>query len=293
MPAQKKVFGSPVQHTGKVQSALSTHVPVELLAQLKPRKAIPCTITTSAFRLDGGANARIPVWNGKDYFELQTTSTWNQGSTSAVSFSQLNATTGVKETATAMTTGIYYMYAGITGTTDTDYAIELLPSKVAPTPTGSGEFNSGWYIHPGTAKENYWNYVGWLKVATAGDADTAAVFTAATKRGYWYEFASVDVSGTSSDTSSSATADFSASIPVHECEASGYITKSGDSAHFYVAATSFTDTTVAGLIAVECDATNYVTAPFTLTPDTAGALYMIQDQSTACRISISRVKDVV
>ena len=289
MPASKKVFGSPRVHSGKVQTAEATHVPIEYLAQLHPRKAIPVTVSTSIFRIDGGANAPVIIWNGKDYFKLNTTLTF----TSAASYTGLDPTSGAITAYTSMSTGVWYLYAGIIGDTDTEFSVVLYPSKVAPLPTGSGEYGTGWYIHPGTAKENYWNYVGWVKVATAGDADTEAVFTAATKRGYWYEFAAVTSSQTG-QSSAAATADFSASIPVHECEVAGYLSIVGDVAYFAASSTPHADSTSVGFVEISFDGTNAVSLPFSsIVPGTAAAIYTVQSPSDAAVIGITRCKDVV
>jgi|SaaInl7_200m_RNA_FD_contig_111_137116_length_2486_multi_12_in_0_out_0_1 hypothetical protein len=291
MPGQSKSYGDPRPHQGKLQSAAGTHVPVKLLASLHSRKAIPVLVTTSAFTLNGNANRPINIWNGNDYYRLDTTLAWSQGSTAAVSFSQLNVTTGAKETATSMTAGVWYMYAGITGTEDTAFAFELLPSKIPPSPI-SDEYSVGWYVHPGTGKENFWNYVGWFTVSTAGDADTAAVFMAATKRGYWYQFANQSSSQTG-QSSAAATADFSALIPVHECLASGYLGLNDDCAYLIVASNALTGSTAVGITEVASDSTNSASVPFMGMPDTAGALYSIQDTSDACTINVSQVRDVV
>lgn len=287
MPAQKKSYGSPRGHTGKLQSADGTHVPIRYLARLKTREPIPVTVTTSVFTLNGDANRIIPLWIGNDYYELATTKTF----TSATSFSSID-TNGAVATATSMAAGIWYMYAGITGTTDTAYAFQLLPSTLPPEPT-SDEYNLGWYVHPGASKTAHWIYVGFIDVATAGDADTAAAFTAMTKRGYWYERAEATSSQTG-QSSAAATADFSASVPVHGCEVGGYLQNAGASSFFIVSPVTLTDSTAAGIIECSNDDTGAVTMPFSgLIPDTAGALYSIQGNSAACTIGITRIKDVV
>lgn len=289
MPAQKKVFGSPRTHSGKVQSAEATHVPVELLAQMAKSCAIPVTVTTSIFRIDGGADAPVAIWNGKDYFELHTTKTYTWSTSNTI----LDATSGAVLTAqSSITAGVWYWYAGITGSTDTAFAVSLYPSKKAPSPVGSGEYGTGWFTHPGTAKENYWTYVGFSIINTAGDSDSAPVQTAATKTGFWYTVAPQEASQTG-QSSAAATADFSSTMPTHGCEVAGYLTKGAAASEFIVSDSTLSDTTGVGFVAIG-GSTFAAYAPFSgLVPDSSGYLYSIQNNSVACVIGVTRVKDVV
>jgi len=290
MPAQKKVFGSPRVHSGKVQSAEATHVPVEMVAQMATKNAIPTTVSTTVFRIDGGADAPVSIWNGKDYFELHTTKTFTWSTSNTI----LDATSGAVLTAqSSITAGVWYWYIGITGSTDTAYAINLYPSKVAPSPVGSGEYGVGWFTHPGTAKENFWTYVGFSIINTAGDSDTAPVQTAATKKGFWYTMAE-QVSSQTGQSSAAATADFSAILPTHGCEVAGYLTNAGASSEFIVSDTTLSDSTAVGIVICANDDTGAVTMPFNgLIPDSSGYLYSIQSDSAACTIGVTRVKDVI
>jgi hypothetical protein len=188
---------------------------------------------------------------------------------------------------------VWYFYLGITGSSDTAFAFALYPSKTPPTPVGAGEYNKGWYVHPGTGKENYWDYVGWCAISTAGDADTAPVMKAFNKKGYWYTFAETTSSQTG-QSSAAATADFSASIPVHQVEVAGYLTVGAAATELIVSDVTLTDSTAAGIIPTYEGSTLAATFPFSsLVPDTAGYLYSIQDNSAACTIGITRVRDVV
>jgi hypothetical protein len=292
MPGIKKMFGSPRQHTGQLQSAEATHVPVNYLAQLKPRNPVVISGDTIAVTLTGGANAPLLFWNGADYYELRTTKTYTWSTSNTI----LDATSGAVLTAqTSISTGVWYFYIGIiAGDKDTVAAFQLYPSKVPPTPVGAGEYGVGWYIHPGTSKANYWDYVGWCAITTAGDGDTTAVMQAFSKKGYWYEIAgtTVDVNGQSS---AAATEDFSARIPVHDCEIAGYLQGGGASTALYASNDSTITTAAAGLLVLSNDDTGAVIVPFQYSGvDTAGYLYTLIDHTADVGyITIDRVRDVV
>jgi hypothetical protein len=195
-------FGKAKNLSGKAVSADSSAVPLHLLDDLKRNAPIPITISGTnnvVFTVNASQTNPVRIWNGDDYISLKESKAYTF--TSATN-NVLNASTGAETTQTATTAStIYYFYLGL----DSSGNIDLLPSTAAPSYV-EGPYESGHLCHPGTARGQYWNYVGFASCNVSTPS-----FNAMTKVGYTYHMASTNVA----TTSTWAELDFSERIPKH------------------------------------------------------------------------------
>lgn len=153
-------------------------VPLAVLQNIRPR--VPYKITISGanqitFTLLASVTHTIPIWNGTDYGQLKENLayTWQAGALNSIL-----ASTGVVTLLQAPIVGVWYYYVGFVSGVPTIYPSQTGPSEV------QGPFEGGPLTHPGTTRARVYSYVG-FSICSA----TTPVFVAATKQGYWYNFA--------------------------------------------------------------------------------------------------------
>ena len=273
-----KVFGNPKSISGRGGSYRSSLVPIDLLQNLKQRNPVPVTIGGTngvTFTLNHSVTNRGTYWIGNDYATVDRTVayTWVAGSNNI-----LNATTGAATTLTNSTTGVWYMYLSMSSTG----ALTLIPSKGAPSYV-EGPYGAGTYVHPGTARAADYTYVGFMINTTAN-----LVFTEPVKVGYVYHLpAVVSVNNT---VTAAAVLDFSATLPKHGVEVSGYAGITGAvGTTLELSAT----TGVAGQ-KITAQTTKALTAPFgPIVVDSAGKIAGTSSTTVAHPVSVSQIRDVV
>lgn len=276
-------FGRAKSIDGKAITAQqATAVPLQLLSDLKRNYPIPITIGGTSgrtFTINASKTNPVRIWNGNDYMELKETLaySWVVGSNAI-----LHATTGAETTLTNGTTGVWYMYLGLTSAG----AMTLIPSAAVPSYV-EGPFEGPVLGHPGTARTQFWNYVGFMLC----DA-TTPTFIAATKTGFTYEIAEQAVA----ITTVWALLDFSLVLPAHGVEAGGYveaigsgqIVKFGTSSTASQGAMRLTNVTTTVFVPTSA-------APFSgIVGNSAGKFYAIKATNTrVSEINLTRIKDVV
>ena len=266
------MYGNPPLRSGAQHSGKATEVPLELLQTLGNRKAYPVTIggtSQRTFTLAASVTAPVAVWNGDDFIYLKNNVaySWIVGSNNILD------STAAQTTLTNSTTGIWYIYLDADGNT-------LWPSVTAPS------FVEGKYAgplgHPGTSGTQYYVYVGYMIC----DA-TTPTFVAATKTGFWYEFAKQSVA----TTTSWALLDFSAVLPGHGVECGGYLETSASDNDTTEVGTSSTDGQ--GVYLHMNSSANLQMAPFgPLVVNSAGKFYG-SSTTAAGDVHVTRVRDVV
>jgi len=280
-----QAFGQPQPISGKAGAFDSTLVPIGLLQNLKPRIPTPITLSgTSArvFTLNHGTTNRGTYWNGTDYFELDESKTF----TFSTSNNVLHATTGAITAVTSFAAGIWYFYIGM----DSSGNVLLYPSTAAPSMVET-RWSNGILAHPGTATTQFWNYVGFVIITTAGDADTAPVLDAAVKVGYQYYLETALTTTSVATTATQKT--FGSLLPAHGyAEVAGYVTNVTASAG-YVELHGSTASAGLRLGTTSTDA-SVNTHPFMAQPvDTNGAIYVANSATVSATLTVPQIKDIV
>lgn len=272
-------FGKPRDITGEGGTFSSTLVPMSLLGELSRIRPYPITIggtSNRTFTLNASKTAPFQLWTGQDYIELKEAKSysWVVGSNTV-----LNTSTGVEETLTNSTTGVWYMYLGYDGSG----ALELYPSKVAPSYV-EGPNQGGIYSHPGTARAHVWNYVGFMLC----DATTPTFI--AMERGEnskTWEFLAQSVA----TTTTWAVLDFSLICPGHGVEVGGFLETSSTDNDTTEVGTSATNLT--GEFKVKNAAAADQQVPFFgIVPNASGQFYG-SSTTAAGDVHITRIKDIV
>jgi hypothetical protein len=279
-------FGKFLKLKGKSWGGDSTAVPLPLLQNLKTNTPIPVAQTASTFVVNAGVTAPVNLWNGNDFIQLKETKTYTWATTGTLTLNSSGATVA----ATVSGAGVmYYYYLA----QDTAGAYQLAASPTYPRNV-EGPYEGGFWMHPGTSRTKYWNYVGFQQCTA-----TTPVMLVQEKRGFNYYTPTptamgVDNIATVSTSAKSVT--FGALVPVHGAELGGYITN---------------DTTTAANVSLDIGATSLaanafrattqsITYPATasfhgLVPDTSGNLWATCDAShaTSGDIVVTVVKDVI
>ena len=255
----------------------SSAVPVEMLSDYKSNSPIPVTISGASqvtFTLAASKTKPVRIWNGDDYISIREnkTFTWVAGSNVV-----LHATTGAVTTETAAAVGVYYMYVGI----DSTGALLMYPSTGAPSFV-EGPYEGPTLGHPGTARTQFWSYVGF----SICDA-TTPTFIAMSKSGHWYELAKQSVA----TSTSWALLDYSAVLPKHGVEVGGYLETSASDNDTTEVGASATDGQGAQLLMNS--SANLQMAPFSgVVVNSAGKFYG-SSTTAAGDVHVTRFKDLV
>ena|SRR3990167_3487852 len=210
-------FGTTKQVTGKGGTFETSGVPLELLNELKRNTAIPITIGGTlniTFTVAASKTAPVPIWNGRDFIWLKENLAYTFLGTSNTI---LHATTGAVTTMTGVSSAApWYMYVGY----DSTGALLLYPSAAEPKYI-EGPYQGAILGHPGTARTQFWNYVGYTVCVTAS---TAPAFIAMTKLGFDYRMSGTAPAGAIVQLPTTfAMIDYSAFLPKHGVQASGYL----------------------------------------------------------------------
>ena len=176
-------------------------VPLELLQALSAKLPIPVTISGAnqvTFTVNASASRPVVLLNGINLVSLKTTLayTWVVGSNNILD------SDGAAATLTGSTTGVWYMYIGY----NSSGTLILRPSQTAPIP-GDGPYGGMGLTHPGSAREQYWTYVGSMKCTTAA----TPVFLIYEKIGHWCFFAANQIAVPTSP----GLMDYSDSVPAY------------------------------------------------------------------------------
>jgi hypothetical protein len=279
-------FGKFLNLNGKSWGGESTAIPLPLLQNLKSNTPIPIAQTASTFVVNAGVTAPVNIWNGNDFIQLKETMTYTWATTAQLTINSSGATVAATVSGAGL---IYYFYLA----QDTAGAYQLAPSPSYPRYV-EGPYEGGVWMHPGTTRGKYWNYVGFQQCTA-----TTPVMLVQQKRGFNYYSPTptamgVDNIATVSTSAKSVT--FGALVPVHGAELSGYITN---------------DTTTAADISLDIGATSLAANAFRaysttitysavasfsgLVPDTSGNLWAICSVShaTSGDAAVTIVRDVI
>ena len=275
-------FGKIRNREGKAGVFQATVMPLSFAQNIAMNSAIPITIdgvNNKTFGVAAEVTRPVPLWNGNDFFYLRENLDY--------SFSTVGAATvfldsdGVTEAAAAAV-GVIYMYVGL----DEDGTANIYPGTDPPSFV-EGPYEAGVWSHPGTTREQFWNYVGYTVATT-----TVAAFAELKKRGFSYEYTTSTATAHTSATT--ATIDLSAFIPVHEIELSGFIASPTKAAATFqiggatTAAYAIASSTSTGAIAQYANFSGLV-------PTSDGYVYglTLTGQTDAASIRVTAVKDVV
>lgn len=280
--AGEKGFGKFRFVSGKAaQGEESTMVPLRFLQSLR-QFPIPITISATSqrvFTINAGVTNPVYLWNGNDFMPLVETLayTWN-GTTNNV----LNASTGAATTlSNPAASTVYYMYAGMNAAGT--YSIR---ASTAPPSYVQGPFDGFRVSHPGTAKTQFWNYVGFM-AATA----TTPTFEAMTKIGYTYMMAA-----TSKATATTwAELDFSHAVPKHGAlgvTVGGHLETGADGV-VTIGSTSSATLGVTKASSVSATLTSLLTAPLSNIVPTANGKVYANHTTAAGDVHISQIVDIV
>jgi len=165
-------FGKFLKLKGKSWSGDSTAVPLPLLQNLKTNTPIPIVQTASTFVVNAGVTSPVNIWNGNDFIQLKETLTYTWATSAQLTINSSGATVA----ATVSGATVYYFYIA----QDTAGALQLAPSPTYPRYV-EGPYEGGFWMHPGTSRGKYWNYVGWQQCTA-----TTPVMLKMEKAGYLY-----------------------------------------------------------------------------------------------------------
>ncbi len=269
-------FGVPRVIAGKGGVFPASAMPLAMLQDIR-QSPIPITI--------GGANRvtftvkgstyNTPIWVGNDfvYLNKDLVYTWNATS------NPILTSAGAESTDVDSVLGIWYMYLYLTAAG----VPTLIPSQTGPADT-PGPFNMGRLGHPGTSKDKFYRYVGWMRNTTAA----TPVFLAAVKEGFTYHFAAVSIA--TSDTWTAR--DFTANVPaIDGIAVAGYLS-TGEVATVTVGGSSVEDQGVLTVSTVGL-AQNIIDAPFGPIVTTGGGKVWSKDTVARGAVLITQVVDIV
>lgn len=279
-------FGKFLNLKGKSWGGDSTAIPLPLLQNLKTNTPIPVSQTASTFVVNAGVTNPVTLWNGNDFIQMRETKTYTWATTGTLTLNSSGATVA----ATVSGAGVcYYYYLA----QDTAGAYQLAASATYPRFV-EGPYEGGRWMHPGTSRAKYWNYVGFQQCTA-----TTPVMLVQEKREFNYYTPTPTAMGVDSiaTVSTSVVAvTFGALVPVHGAKVGGYITN---------------DTTGAANVSMDIGSTSLaanafraqtqtITQPavanfYGLVPDVSGQLWCAAGASyaTVGDIAITTVEDVV
>ncbi len=273
-------FGAPSLRKGFGWSGKASDVPLPMLqhTRLKPLPVLLSSDggTDDVWTLNGSVTNPIVVWNGDDFIFLEESIAIIYAETA----NKILSSTGAETTAAAGT-GIHYVYMALKPDRgDGAGSYELRTSTTAPGYV-QGEFNAGFWGHPGTARTAYWSYVGFFICSNA----TGPVNVGCTKLGYWWQFDQGDITGQSAD-SIAAVSLGSGALPAFATEVSGTL-----------------ETGSGGFVKISSDADGYgeqhcglVSGALNYSPFTAaitGGQIFAHDDTNRGDIHINAIKDLV
>ena len=271
-------FGAPSLRKGFGWSGRASDVPLPMLqhTRLKPLPALMSGSDDVTFTLNGSVTNPIVVWNGDDFIFLEETVAY----TFAEADNTILSSTGA-ETTGAAATGVWYVYLALKPDRgDGAGSYEMRTSTTAPGYV-QGEFNAGFWGHPGTTRTAYWSYVGFFICSNA----TGPVNIGCTKLGYWWQFDTGDIKGPTAD-SIAAVSLASGALPAFATEVSGTLeTGSGG----FVKVSSDADGYGEQHCGVVAGALNY--SPFTAAI-TGGEIFA-HDDTARGDVEINAIKDLV
>lgn len=279
-------FGKFLKLKGKSWGGDSTAVPLPLLQNLKTNTPIPITQTASTFVVNASVTNPLNIWNGNDFIQMKETKTYTWATTGTLTLNSSGAT--VAATVSGAATTYYYYIAQ-----DTAGAYQLAASATYPRYV-EGPYEGGRWMHPGTSRDKYWNYVGFQQCTA-----TTPVMLVAEKREFNYYTPSPTLWGVQSiaTVSTSAVAvTFGALLPVHGAEVGGYITNDTTTAANISMDVGSTSLAANAFRATTQTITYPATASFSgLVPDTSGQLWVTADASVATvgDIAVTCIRDVV
>ncbi len=271
-------FGAPQLRKGFGWSGKASDVPLPMLqhTRLKPLPALMSGSDDVTFTLNGSVTNPIVIWNGDDFIFLEETVAYTFAETANTILSSTGA-----ETTGAAATGVWYVYLTLNpDRADGAGSHEMRISQTAPGYV-QGEFNSGFYGHPGTARTAYWSYVGFFICSNA----TGPVNIGCTKLGYWWQFDTGDIKGPTA-VSIAAVVLASGALPTFATEVAGTV-----------------ETGANGLVKISSDALGYgeqhcglVAAAVNYSPFkaaiTGGEIFAI-DTAARGDVEINAVRDLV
>jgi hypothetical protein len=279
-------FGKFLNLEGKSWGGKATAVPLPILQNLKSNTPIPVAQTASTFVVNAGVTDPVNIWNGNDIIQMKETKTYTWATTGTLTLDSTGAT--VAATVTGAGTTYYYYLAQ-----DTAGAYQLAASATYPRYV-EGPYEAGYWMHPGTSRGKYWNYVGFQQCTA-----TTPVMLVTEKRGFNYYTPSPTLWGVQNvaTVSTSAVAvTFGALLPVHGAEVGGYINNDTTTAadiSMFIGATSL----AANAYVAHTETITYAaTASFAgLVPDTSGRLWVKADASVATvgDVLVTVIKDVI
>lgn len=279
-------FGKFIRVKGKSWNGDSTAIPLPLLQNLKTNTPIPIAQTASTFVVNAGVTNPVTLWNGNDFIQLRETMTYTWATTAQLTLNSSGATVAATVSGAGV---IYYFYLGM----DTAGALQLAPSPTYPRFV-EGPYEGGYWMHPGTSRGKYWNYVGFQQCTA-----TTPVMLVLEKRGFNYYNptpTAMGVDNIATVSTSAKSVSFGALVPVHGAELSGYITNDTTTAANVTLDIGATSLAANAFRATAATETAAATASFTgLIPDTSGNLWAkcSVSHATSGDAVVTCVKDVI
>ena len=283
-------FGKSRNIAGDAGIFESTAIPFEVLNNLQRAQSIPITISGSnqvTFTVSASKTKPVWLWTGSDFMVLKESKAYSfvGGATNTL----LDSAGAIGTTNSVASTAPYYFYMAV----QSDGTFLLYPSLSAPSYV-EGPKEGPVLGHPGTARTEFWTYVGYSVATTAS---TAPVFLAMTKDGFEYQFAGQSVTLTSAWTA----LDFSATLPKHGAQAAGYLEIKVGSTATAGAETAEVSTSSVDVQGAFIMAANHATlttqAPFGYaTVNSDGKLHgakTLAATKSAAKVFVTRIKDVV
>jgi len=270
----------PTQTAGASGSGNIVKIPIEMAQDIRPGAPIPITLSGTSqrvFTVAASKTSPVRMIYGQDFYDLKTSTayTWTTGNNTILD------STGASTTIAggAVTVGIWYLYLGMSSAG----VISLSPSASAPSYV-EGVFQTGYLGHPGTARTQPWQYVGFMIC----DAVTPT-FVAATKVNKTYAFAAQ--AATAQVATAHTAISFTTVVPAHGVQVVGYISATGVATQDV----SLTGSSVAGQgIQKITLPTTVVSTNFSSIPaNSSGNIYGINTTTLAATVNVTAVEDVV